>query len=224
MSSPDDPHGQPPAHLRAWEALPWIANGRATPAQQALVAAHLPQCAGCREELAWQQRLCAALAPGAGQPADAEPGLQALLARLDEVPEAPGLPAARTAPPRGGRRLVAALAAAVVVQAVGLVALGWPLAHAPAEGAYQTLSSTPAPPAPAAGTLRVRPDPGLSLAGWQALLQAEGLQVVGGPNSAGAWILAPAPAPGTPARTPADTLAALRAHPAVQLAEPIGPP
>lgn len=207
--------GLPPEHLRAWEALPWVANGRATPEQAALVEAHLPHCPDCREELDWQRRMQAALQGAvdtADADADSERSLQALMARLDDAPE-------QGASATGSRRLTLTLAAAVVVQAVGLGALSLQLWWAePADG-YRTLSSAPA--TPAAATLRVLPDPGLSLAAWQALLQAQGLQAVAGPNSAGAYALAPLP--GATERTTQQALAALRAQPGVRLAEPVGP-
>lgn len=212
MSNNDD---HAPEHLRAWEALPWIANGRATPEQAALVEAHLPHCADCREELEWQRRMQAALQRAvdtADADAESERSLQALMARLDDAPEQ-GQPAAG---PRS--KLTWALAAAVVLQAVGIGALSLQLWSAEPDDAYRTLSSEPAT-APVA-TLRVLPDPGLSLAAWQALLQAQGLQTVGGPNSAGAYALAPAP--GATALPRDEALAALRANPGVRLAEPIG--
>lgn len=212
MSNNDD---HAPEHLRAWEALPWIANGRATPEQAALVEAHLPRCADCREELEWQRRMQAALQRAvdtADADAESERSLQALMTRLDDAPEQ-GQPAAG---PRS--KLTFALAAAVVLQAVGIGALSLQLWSAEPDDAYRTLSSEPAT-APVA-TLRVLPDPGLSLAGWQALLQAQGLQTVGGPNSAGAYTLAPAP--GAAALPRDEALAALRASPGVRLAEPIG--
>lgn len=212
----------PTEHLRAWETLPWVANGRATPEQAQLVAEHLAQCADCRAELAWQQHLHAALAEDgasrqaeAGNPdAETEASLQRLLARLDDLPE--HLP---PAPPGRVSRLTWALAAAVVLQAAGLGVMSLQLGSGPvADGEFRTLSE------PAAGTtvatLRVLPDAGLRLADWQALLQAHGLQVVGGPNAAGAYALAPAP--GAAARPPAQVLARLRGTPGIRLAEPIG--
>lgn len=207
-----------PEHLRAWEALPWVANGRATPEQATLVEAHLPHCADCREELEWQRRMQAALAravDAADADAESERSLQALMARLDDAPEQ----SQPTAGPRS--KLTFALAAAVVVQAAGIGALSLQLWSADPNDGYRTLSTEPVAAAAGPATLRVLPDPGLSLADWQALLQAQGLQAVGAPNSVGAYALAPAP--GAPARPRDDTLAALRASPGVRLAEPIGP-
>ena len=209
-------------HLRAWEALPWIANGRATPEQAAMVADHVAHCPDCRAELDWQQRLQAAMSTGAvpGEEDSAvEAGLQRLMARLDDPGERQPLPG----PARGGNRLTWALAAAVVVQAVGLGVLGLQLgsfggADPRAAGDYRTLSE-PAPASPVA-TLRVVPDASMTLSTWHATLDRQGLQVVGGPNAVGAYALAPAPAGA--ARPVAEVLARLRATPGIRLAEPIG--
>lgn len=208
-------------HLRAWEALPWVANGRATPEQAAMVEAHLADCADCRAELDWQRRLHATMSTGAVPGEDdlaVEAGLQRLMARLDAPGELQPLPGTG----RNGSRLTWALAAAVVVQAVGLGVLGLQLGRAggdsPDTGEYRTL--TDAGPALSSATLRVLPEASMPLSAWNATLQAQGLQVVGGPNSAGAYALAPAPAAAP--RPAAEVLAGLRATPGIRLAEPIG--
>jgi hypothetical protein len=207
-------------HLRAWEALPWVANGRATPEQSAMVAEHVADCPDCRAELDWQRRLHAAMSMGAVPGEDeavAEAGLQRLLARLDGPAERQPVGA------RPGSRLTWALAAAVVVQAVGLGVLGLQLgqlggADPHAAGDYRTL--TDSGPALPAATLRVLPDASMTLSAWHATLDAQGLQVIGGPNAAGAYALAPAPT--AAARSAAEVLARLRATPGIRLAEPLG--
>jgi hypothetical protein len=209
-------------HLRAWEALPWVANGRATPEQAAMVADHVARCPDCRAELDWQRRLHAAMSTGAVPGEDdvaVEAGLQRLMARLDEPGERQPLPGTA----RGGSRLTWALAAAVVVQAVGLGVMGLQLgrlggADPAASGDYRTLSE-PVPPSPPA-TLRVLPDASMTLATWQATLDEQGLQVVAGPNAVGAYALAPAA--GAAGRPAAEVLARLRAAPGIRLAEPVG--
>ena len=211
-----------PEHLRAWEALPWVVNGRATPEQARWVADHVAGCEDCRAELAWQQRLHDALA-GPGEAATADPateaGLQRLLARLDDVADEPQPVPVIAAASRAPHRLTWALAAAVVVQAVGLGVMSLQLGTAGDNGAYRTLSEGPGPASPSA-TLRVLPDATMTLAQWQALLQAQELQVVSGPNAGGAYALAAAP--GTPVRPRDEALARLRASPGIHLAEPIG--
>lgn len=210
-------------HLRAWDLLPWVVNGRATAEQAQWVDAHVAGCDDCRAELAWQRSLRDAVAaPPAMAVGDAEPALQRLLARLDVPAEAQPLPAP-PAPSGGPRYLTQALAAAVVAQAIGLGVLSLHLwsgagrdASRDASPSYQTLSEPSATP----GTLRVLPDGAMTQADWRALLQAQGLQVVAGPNAAGAFALAPVA--GTAAQPRAAALARLRASPGIRLAEPIG--
>ena len=66
---PDDPRpdGLTPRatqadHLRAWDLLPWVVNGRATPEQAQWVDAHVATCEDCRAELAWQRWQAGAVA------------------------------------------------------------------------------------------------------------------------------------------------------------------
>ncbi len=209
-------------HRRGWEAIPWVVNGSATAAQRQLVDAHLSICNDCRLELARQRELQSAIAsepPPAVSDVDA--GLQRLFARIDRVCE-DSQPAAAGAPRREIRRAAASslslwLAAAVVVEALALAVLGVGLVARsdPASG-YVTLSDA------AAGrgaTIRVVPAPSLRIDDLQRLLQALNLQVVAGPNSVGAYDLAPQ------AEQPARELqiSTLRADPGLRLVEPIDP-
>jgi hypothetical protein len=230
-----------PAHARTWALIPWLVNGSADAADRAAVEQHLAACAECRAELVAQQRLrdgVRAHGPAPAAALDAEPGLQRLLRRLDQLPaeqevSAPAVPAAHAppapspavplavgaaaAPGRRGGRLPTALAAAVVAQAVGLALLSLQLLRGD-DSSYRTLSQPTA--APAAGYLVV-PEPALPMQRWQALLDETRLRVVDGPNAAGAYTLAPR---GAPAGAPAAVLARLRAAPGVRLAEALGPP
>lgn len=213
------------AHARTWALIPWLVNGRADDAQRAAAEGHLAHCADCRAELQAQQRLRRGLLADLPAPAadlDAERGLQRLLGRLDQLPVEQDLPtAAPPAPAAPARRarLPVALAAAVVVQAVGLALLSLQLLRTD-DAAYRTLSQ-PAVAAPAEARYRVVPDPAWPMQQWQALLDETQLRVVDGPNAVGAYALAPrsarAPAPA------ADVLARLRAAPGVRLAEALGP-
>lgn len=203
-------------HARTWALIPWLVNGRAVGVERDRARAHLQQCAACRAEWQAQRKLAQALqaeeAAAQGLP-DAEAGLQRLLGRLDTVPQAQ--PARRSI-----GRLPLALAAAVVIQSVGLVVLGLrPAREAAAD--YAPLSQ-PANGVPAAATLRLLPAGDMPMARWQALLQTHGLVVVEGPNSAGAYGVA-ARRPGDGAAD-AELLARLRATPGILLAEPVGRP
>jgi len=207
-------------HRRAWEAIPWVVNGSATTAQRHLLDTHMTACDDCRRELARERELQSAIAsealPAVG---DVDAGLQRLFARIDRASE-DGQVAATGARRREPRRAAPSslqlwLAAAVVVEALALAVLGVGLVARsdPAPG-YVTLSDG------AVGrgaTIRIVPAPSLRIDDLQRLLQALNLQVVAGPNSVGAYDLAPQ------AEQPARELqiSTLRADPGLRLVEPI---
>lgn len=238
MSRDHLPADAPPAddHARAWALIPWLVNGSADAAQRATVERHLAHCADCRAELAAQECLRQELlaeVPGPAAVLDAERGLQRLLGRLDQLPAdqdgalaAPSAgadrqPAETAAPaPRRGSRVHAALAAAVVAQAIGLALLSLQLMRSSDEEPYRTLSQPAGASVAAAAAFRIVPDPALPMQQWQALLDEVQLRVVDGPNAAGAYALAPRAEPA--AAPAADVLARLRAAPGVRLAEAVG--
>jgi hypothetical protein len=107
------------------------------------------------------------------------------------------------------------LFAAVLIQGVGLGALGgklWSSFEAPT---YRTLSQEPLPAT--AGTIRVVPDAAMPLADWNALLHVLQLRVVGGPDERGAYTVAPL----SPLASTQHTLKQLRAIRGIHLAEPL---
>ncbi|KQU78114.1 MULTISPECIES: hypothetical protein [unclassified Rhizobacter] len=170
-------------------------------------------------DLAWQRALRQALAEPLPPLTDADAGLKRLMRRIDQGDAAPAMAPARR---RGHGPLVGWLAAAVVVEAVGLSVLGagllWRDAATPA---YQTLSAPAGEPAGVA--LRIVPAPALRADELQALLRGLDLQIVSGPNAAGAYGLA------LQARAPSEQqvaakVAALRAAPGMRLVEPVGGP
>ncbi|HEX8776474.1 MAG TPA: zf-HC2 domain-containing protein, partial [Rhodanobacter sp.] len=169
---------------RAWEMMPWVLQDSATREQGEWLTQHLARCEACRAEFAQQKRLQQAMSLPADVEVDMEAGLQHLLGRLDA-------PAMETPQPtRRGSWLTRALAAAVLIQAIGIGALGLKIGSAGDGAAYHTLSQEPSAPT-AAGAIRVVPDAGMTLADWNALLHSLQLQVVGGPNDVGAYTVAP---------------------------------
>ena len=70
-------------HEEAWLALPWLANGRLSPAERDRIEPHVRECTACREEFAFQRMLCNVLtepdrvtyAPG--------PSFRKLMERID---------------------------------------------------------------------------------------------------------------------------------------------
>jgi hypothetical protein len=192
--------------------MPWVLQGSATDELAEWLDMHLAECAACRTEFAQQSRLHQAMALPPGIDVDANVGLGRLLARLD-MPEPLPEPVPLRVAARAGGWFSRALVAVVLLQALGIGALGLKLWSADENPAYRTLSEQPAPTAP--GALRVVPDAAMSLADWNALLHALDLNVVDGPNAVGAYTLAPA-------RTaPKNALQQLRATRGIRLAEPV---
>jgi len=199
------------AHIQA--LMPWVLNGQADATQQAEVAQHLSHCPACREEMARQRQLQAALQLPAPSAPDAERGLDRLMQRIELASAAPApAPAAASRPARTSR-LSLALAACVALQAVAIAVLAPRAWHAPNDE-YRLLSQ--AVPLVKA-QLRVLPAPQLSLAEWQALLQSEQLQVVAGPNALGAYALGTT----TPKVDMPALLARLRSRADLRLVEPL---
>lgn len=207
-------------HRQAWETIPWLINGTADEAARRMVESHARGCEDCRTELARQRELQAAMAQASNPLTDPDRGLQQLFRRIDRAasdasPAAAPVRARRT----GAGALVYGLTFAVVVEAIGLSVLGVGLLSrtTPAAPDYRTLSD-----APLRGigvTIRVVPAPGMSLGELQGLLRDLDLQVVAGPNQAGAYALAPLSA----RQALDDRVARLRAAPGMRLVEPVPP-
>ena len=194
----------------AWEAMPWVLQDSAPQEQGEWLLNHLAHCESCRAEYAQQSRLRLAISLPSDIPVDPSAGLRRLLNRLDtSVPEEMPVRV------RSGTWLTRALVAAVLIQALGVGALGVKLWSADQSPAYRTLSETPSP-APS-GAIRVVPDATMKLADWDALLHALGLRVVDGPNEVGAYMVAPA----SPTSTARHALQQLRATRGIRLAEPV---
>jgi hypothetical protein len=206
-------------HRQTWDLIPWLVNGTASPVERTLAEAHLEICADCRDEYAFQARLGAGLAVDVVADVPSQPALDQLLARID-VEEAST--AARPLQVRPQLvRMTRILAAAVIVQAIGLAVLGsWALdrSRSADEAPYRTLS-TPASDVPEA-TIRFVPSPELSVGQLQRLLADNGLRVANANEGGTIFALAPS----TPVHATASTgeiVARLRAATGVLLAEPI---
>jgi hypothetical protein len=195
---------------RAWEAMPWVLQNSAPQEQDEWLTKHLAHCESCRVEFAQQSRLQLALSLPTDVIVDADAGLRRLLGRLDtsETPTA-------YARPRSTNWMTRALVAAVLLQALGIGALGVKLWPDRTSSPYRTLSQESSFAAP--GAIHVVPDATMTLADWNGLLRTMQLQVVGGPNDVGAYIVAPA----SSTATTQDTLKKLRAARGIRLAEPI---
>lgn len=203
-------------HRQTWDLIPWLVNNTASPVERALAEEHLAICADCRDEYAFQARLNAGLAVDVATDAPLQPALDRLLARVD----ADGPIDTRGSPPQH-LRMTRILAAAAIVQAIGLAALGgWAFErNRPAdEAAYRTLSA-PAVAVPEA-TIRFVPSPELSVGQLQHLLADNGLRVANANEGGTIFALAPT-APTPTAASTNEAIERLRATAGVLLAEPI---
>ncbi|HEY4145836.1 zf-HC2 domain-containing protein [Pinirhizobacter sp.] len=194
---------------RAWEAMPSVLQESASPEQNVWLMDHLAHCESCSADYAQQERLRLALSLPADIPVDPAVGLKRLLARLDVPLPKPVVQRARNG------WLTRALAAAVLLQALAIGALGAKYWSDNTNPAYRTLSQTSAPVP--TGALHVVPDASMSLADWNALLHSLNLQVVGGPNDVGAYTVVPSGS--STAGSP--VLQKLRATRGIRLAEPV---
>ena len=207
-------------HRRVWELIPWVVNGRASGEERRLVEEHLAACGDCREEHEFQARLRTAMSGEPRSEGQADAGaaaasLQRLWQRIDGEEEP--APVVRR---RAGGSFARGLLLAVLIEAIGIVALSAALwtRDSPQGGAplYRTLSA----PAEGAGraTIRAVLQPTLTLGELQALLERAQLQIVAGPSAAGVYSLAPLP---VHTATAQPALEQLRAHPGVRFAEPV---
>jgi hypothetical protein len=189
--------------------MPWVLQQSAPQEQSDWLMGHLAECESCRAEFEQQSRLRRAVSLPSDLPIDANVGLKRLLARLD-APE----PQVAPLRARSAGWLTRALVAAVLIQALGIGALGMKL-WSEGDGAYRTLSQATGSPA-LPGAIHVVPDATMKLADWNALLRTLQLQVVGGPNDVGAYTVVP-----THSAAPGYTLQQLRATRGIRLAEPV---
>jgi hypothetical protein len=217
----------PDTHAEAWALLPWLANGRVAPEDREWLEAHVQVCAECRAELA-SQRLVASHVnreeSAVPQPAASEEqrSFNKLWARI-EASETAAVPATGTTgvavPVPRSSRTVRWLAAAVVVQAIGLAMLGLTLNNRTTGDGFVTVSKLePRLHAPGV-SLAFAPD--TSMGTVNTLLTHQGLSLVAGPGDQGnyrAELSADAVASGATAESVA---AVLSKDPNVTFAQPI---
>lgn len=201
--------------------LPWYVNATLEERDRQRVEAHIGGCSACREDLAAQRRICAAIA---AEPAiDYMPvaSLKRLQARLDALQSgsastlaASKEPATQRAPWRGW------MAASIVVVAVALAWVAadrWaPLDARRTQPSYRTVTSSA--PRPQGEVIRAVFAPDITLVQLQALLDEAQLRIVSGPTEAGVYSLA-----SNSALTVRASLALLRQHPTVRFAEGTSP-
>jgi hypothetical protein len=226
--------------------LPWFVNETLSAEDRGRVEAHIADCALCRAELAAERRIRTLLRKPEAVQAVPQLGLRKLLSRIDEErplaegqhavadvtpvhathmahpAPAPGLTRARRARRPWRTALTPWLAAAVVVEAIGLGVLGAQSAHQRnglESASYSTMTAI-APSVTDGPGFRVVFTPGMTLIELRDVLRAQRLVVVAGPSEAGVFTLRLAGG-ATDAGASADALATLRADPRVRFAEPV---
>jgi hypothetical protein len=231
--------------------LPWFVNETLSAEDRGRVEAHLADCALCRAELAAERRIRTLLRQPEAVQGVPQLGLRKLLARIDEErplaerplaegqhavadvtpvhathvahsAPAPGLTRARRARRPWRTALTPWLAAAVVVEAIGLGVLGAQSAHQRnglESASYSTMTAI-APSVTDGPGFRVVFTPGMTLIELRDVLRAQRLVVVAGPSEAGVFTLRLAGG-ATDSGIGTDALATLRADPRVRFAEPV---
>ncbi len=187
------------AHEDVWTLLPWYANGTLRAEERTRVEGHLRDCILCRRELAMERRTLEAFHAEVEVPHAARDGFERLRERIRQQAPAPR----RTPMPDTGllQRLLGWLGdsqprvvwwtalAAVPVLALVLVL---PLARAPDgtpdpyRDGFHTLSNTVGDAAPG-DEINLVFAPGTGAGTIEDLLGSTGAEIVGGPNSAGAY-------------------------------------
>jgi hypothetical protein len=189
------------SHEQVLALIPWVVNGTATAEQAATARAHLAQCASCRSEYDRHNQLYGVLHEEGSVVFTAEHSFQKLMARIDAAEystqaiepaaaaaaPAPAAAAPRRRPAMSGVRVVQWLAAAVIVQAIGLGFSAW-LWHSRAP-LYETLTQAPVDYHNGA-LVRVRFAPGVTLGELQGVLHTAGAQIASGPTDTGLYTLA----------------------------------
>jgi anti-sigma factor RsiW len=201
------------SHDQVIELLPFHANGSLRGDELAAVQSHLGSCLICRRELALEQRTIHAFREGSLVEQSAQVAFQRLMQDVKRNVPKP--------PPTGletWRDRFEALVPLVLAASVGF-AVHHSRGPAPGDD-YRALASRSTPVVPrAAGELRVVFTPETDPRTIPALLSSLKLELVTGPNSAGAYTVRLAAGAG---ELP-DALAGLRAHHEIALAEPASP-
>ena len=207
--------------------LPWYVSERLSVADAERVTQHLRQCGICRSDLADQRSLRAALRAGDSIEYAPQTGLAKTLARIDELTRESDPRFADVRAARGGGSLQRRfgvtqwLAAAVIVQAVGLGVIGgWALIRPAGDGSpgrYETLSSTAT--LPNGQRIRAVFAESTTVGQLKELLATHHLLIVAGPSEAGVFTLAVTDA--ATSGSLEEFLAGLRSDAHVLLAEPV---
>lgn len=215
------------SHSSAWSLIPWMVNDTISADDRERLQSHLDACGECHAQYMLECRIRECMQAEIKIDGD-EPdlALAQLLARIDAeqtVDEVTKAPRSFRATPRVNRWL----AAAVVVQAIGLGTLGAVQLQSagnetpPTSAEYRTLSSPT--PIVTSGVIRFVPAPGMTVASMQALLAGADLQIVDSSPHSAIFALALVPRGSADSREErvAQAVRSLSSQPDVLFAEPI---
>ena len=207
-------------HREIWDLLPWLTNGTLNESDTRRCESHLQECAECAAEYRAQQALHRDVQAVDSVLQTPHASLRKLMAKIEAEPA----PAASIEVEHRPHR-VKWLAAAVIVQTVGLMSLAgfmtWKLHEIREQPRYGTLSSVPA--ALRGPLARVVFDKSMPMTEVADLLRSHNAQIIAGPTEAGVYTLQFADE--TESSLP-ETVARLRQHARVRFAEVTwsGPP
>jgi hypothetical protein len=184
-------------HEEVWLLLPWLANGRLSPAERDLAEEHVRRCDECERELRGQHLMCGAFtepdrvtyAPG--------PSFRKLMDRIDR--DAGTKKATQPARAAAARSWVARLGSVSLWRPPGLAwAASFLLLFAItgmvatvyrwSEPVYRTVTDTPAV---TPNVLHVALDRSLTIADVEELLRTSGARIVEGPGNTGIFGVTP---------------------------------
>jgi hypothetical protein len=180
----------PDTHAEAWALLPWLANGRIAAEEREWVEAHVAGCAECRAELAAQRLVATRMSRDVQAPQaagnDEQKSFNKLWSRIEALESAPSEIVVSTSSGRfPASRTVRWLAAAVIVQAIGLGVLGAnALRGAASPNDEFTLVADPQPRL-GAPAVRIVFAPQSSIDTINTMLTHQGLSIVSGPGIQG---------------------------------------
>jgi Putative zinc-finger len=208
-----------PQHEEIAALIPWYVNETLGDSARAKVEEHLLACAGCREDLALEQRIRAGMSmdgPLEFMPATSLNRLRSMLDRDGVAGADPAVfhPGARR--PRRWQWLAAASCAGAIAVAGLLTAGHWRASTSGNAPVYRTV--TDSVPHAREELVRAVFVPTITLVELQALLDEAQLRIISGPTEAGVYSLA------AKSNLPTSTsLALLRRHAAVRFAEIVEP-
>lgn len=210
-------------HAKAWELLPWLANGTLDEWSKSSVERHTSECVTCRREFELLRGVAVGTRSVDDRPLQPERSLATMMERIDQAEKGRGTGVvARVAEWIDRARIAprALLATQVVAVLLVVVAVGWFWSTGQAPR-FQTLSNASEDAGSQEPRLRVVFDDRLSVAEMREILGGINGDVVDGPSPHGVYTVELASLSGNPVDLSA-AIDKLRQSDGVRFAEPLG--